>query len=442
MSPALPRNTGVQGFQIDAGFSESISDEDKAQFYRAFDLTPDVDWLSLTKPMIYLKGEVQANVGLMADLTGKEPGLYTGKVRATRKSKDQVVGAPVHEFDLVYSALIPHRVTPENRGHIQTAGKVEPGCVDRIFVEVPPGIKAVDLTLRLLEGGRASWVSASLFDPEGVHRGGAGPVSEQGSTESSRILANQHVVPGTWEIVVNSSIRSRVLASYDLSVTLSGVGFGEPVAFTSSVGNTTRQRLLVPLQSNQPTTFTGTVSGALQGFVKSEVVEVNDEEKFTRSIWLDNTTATATWNLDFDRETYALFTDCVLRLEDAETDKVIRNSALSQRHGTVTLSVPKNQKEPKEYRLVLLPAFTLKADSQQWHFVLTEKLKWSSGPLKFEMVDPKSGRLTLNPWDWINCEFRLPPQVPAVPEGYRLDAVLEATSTREGRLRFEKQLQM
>jgi hypothetical protein len=425
VNPAFPRATEPMNFVIEAGFNDKITDEDRARFYRAFDLKPEADWLSLTKPIVYLKGGSAATVGVMADLQGKEPGLYSAKIRATRKSDETLFDRPIHEFDLVINVLVPHRLTLENRGRLQATGKVKPGFVDRVFVEVPPGTTALALDLRMLEGGRASSVGASLFDPEGVQRGGVGSVSEQGSTENHATLHN--IVPGTWEIVVNSSIRSRAAAEYDLGITLSGVDFGDALTFGSE-GETTRKHLLVPVRSQQGRTFTGTVSGKIDGLVKKELIEVEDTDTFTHIVHLDGSMSTAMWTVEFDRDTYALFTDCVLRVEEEESGKLLRNAGLGQRSTAVSIPVPKNLKEPVAYKLILMPAFSLKKDSESWRFALTEELKWSAGALPLETVNPKNGRVTLKPWDWKDVEFLLPARLPAAPEGYDLNTVLEVMS--------------
>jgi subtilisin family serine protease len=424
-NPALPRPTDTMGFTVEAGFAEGITQEEKARFYRAFDLTPNVDWLSLTRPMEYLKAGNSFSVGVMADLTGKEPGLYTGKIQATRKSEDRLFDAPINEFDLPITMIVPHRITPENRGSIQVTGEVDPGFVDRVFLEVPPGTTALALDLRMLEGGQASTLSARVYDPEGVDRGGVGRVTERGKTENRSTLRG--MVPGTWEVVVSSSIRSRMPARYDLKMTLSGIDFAEPVPFAGEAG-TTRKDLLLPIRCTQARDFSGTVAARIDGFLKREVIEVEDTDRFERTIELDNGTSTAMWTIEFDRETYALFTDCVLRIEDAETGDALRNTGLGQRSTSVSLTVPKGQSDPKKYKLILMPAFTEKEDYKKWHFVLTEKLALSSGPLKLDPVDPKNARVRLDPWDWKNLHFRLPATLPAVPDGYAMNMVLEASS--------------
>ncbi len=441
ISPVLPRPTDVTTFMISPRFHSKATDEEKARFYRAFELKPDADWISVTNPIAYIKSSNPATVGIMADLTGKGPGLHTGKVMAFRKSEDRVDGKPVHEFDIPVSVLVPHRVAPENRGRFRVTGELDPGKVDRVYVEVPVGTSAITLSLRMLEGGRASWLSASLVDPDGVERGGSGSVTEQGDTEAVRTTRGSAVIPGTWEIVVNSSIRSRCAASYDLGVTLSGAAFGTPEPFGATDG-LVRGRMLVPFRCTQALPFSGTVAGRIDGLVKKDVHVVEDNDVFTRTVKLDNTTGTVRWNVEFDRETYALFTDCVLRVEDVETGNPVRNGALSQRTGSISFTVPKTQVEPKEYRFVLMPAFSVKKDSKNWRFVLTEKLNFSSGSVAMECVSPKNGRITLMPWDWANIDFRMPAKAPAAPCGYMLNVVLEATSSGSAGLILRESVEM
>ncbi|MFH1998707.1 MAG: S8 family serine peptidase [Planctomycetota bacterium] len=427
VNPGLPRKTSPLEFTIEPGFADSMNAETKARFYRAFDLTPDQDWLSLTRPMVYIKGDVPAQVGVMVDLEGKAPGLYTGKIKATRKSEDRVAGAPLHEFDLVVNVTVPYRTTPENRGIIRANGDLEPGLIDRIFVEVPHGITSMAADLRLINGNQAAYLNANLYDPEGVERGGVSTVSEQGQTENHNRI--RQVVPGTWEIIISSSIRSRAKADYDLELTLCGLDLGEPIAFADRE-DTTRNEMLIRARCTQARRFSGNVSAVLNGYVKQERIEVKDADRFSRTIRLDNATGKAQWTIDFDRETYALFTDCVIRVEDVETGDALRNMGIGQRSGTIAITVPNTQKEPKEYRLVLLPAFSLKEDSKQWGFTLTENLTFASGPLKLETISPNNGKISISPWDWMDLSLRMPAGMPAVPEGYDLEMVVEVAENR------------
>jgi hypothetical protein len=357
----------------------------------------------------------------MADLEGQPPGLYTGQIKATRKGDDSI-----QEFALPVTVIVPHRVTPENQGQILLAGEVDPGFLERYFVEVPAGITSIAAEIRVVEGGgEGSRIGAEVFDPEGVSRGFLA-ARGQGQREGDWSLTSRTVVPGTWEFVVSSSMRSPEAASFDLVVALSGLEVGDPgLGFGD---DTACRHMLVPVRCTQFAPFDGTLTGRLEGFAKKEVVVVEDTDVFTRSVRLDSSTSRASWTIDFDRETYALFTDCVLRLEDAETGETIRNSGLGQRSATVSLTVPKDQRTPKEYRLVLMPAFTKKQDTKKWRFVMTERLTWRSGAVTMEPVNPKGGRLSLRPWEWTEAEFVLSGLAPAAPAGYAVEGLLEATS--------------
>jgi len=424
-SPYVPSLGKMMNFRIEGRFPEKIEDEAKARFYRAFDLEPDVDWLSLNKPLIYLKGSASSSLGIMADLEGRAPGLYTGRVIATRRSDDRVLGKPVPEFVIPVTALIPHRVDGKNHGRMRMTGAVEPGFLQRHYVEVPAGITSITTEVRILDGGESARLSVSLVDPEGVGRGFTG-ASSGGERDGRSVLSGRGVVPGTWEWVVSSSIRSREPASYDLVVTLHGLDVG---ATDLTFGDApVQRRLLVPVRCTQAAPFRGSMTCKLDSFGKKDVVEVRDEGEFTRTVTIDSSVSEIRWTVDFDRETYALFTDCVLRIEDVETGKTLRNSALSQRSAAVSYRVPDNLKQPKEYRLALIPAFTHEKDSKHWRFVLTESRTWRGGAINLEPVAPKKGRLSLVPWESVWTEFLLSKPLPASLEGFQVQGVLEIKS--------------
>ncbi|MBN2489820.1 MAG: S8 family serine peptidase, partial [Planctomycetes bacterium] len=441
-TPALPRPTDVLECLVSAGFSPKLSAEDKARFYRAFDLRPEVDWISLTKPMIYLKGDQPAPLGIMVDVADKAPGLYTARVGAYRKSDDRLDGAPIHEFDIPVTVLVPHRTTPDNRGRFRAAGEVAPGGFERVLFEVPPGIKAITLGLRMLEGGKASYLAAALYDPDGVGRGAAGPVSELvDRTEASHTLAGPEVVPGTWEVVVLSTLRSRTPASYDLQIQLSGVEFGTPTRF-GPAGGPTRGQLLVPIRATQATHFRGTVKARFDRFVHRRVVEMQDTDVFTHTVRLDSATKNARWGVEFDRETWGLFTDCVLQVIDADTGKTLLNMGVSQRADAASVPVTVKDGAAKGFKVVLRPAFTRRADQKHWRFVFTEELAWGAPAAELEVVSPKNGSLHLAPNDWIHVVLRLPAMLPAPPDGYELGGELAAEAPRPEGVRIAVPLRL
>lgn len=439
-TPALPRKTDVMQLVLAPEFVKGVSAEAKARFYRAFDLVPDSDWITLTKPMAYLKGPQPTMLGIMVDVEGKAPGLYCGKVQAFRKNSDAKTRVP--DFVIPVSVLVPHRTNATNRGRFHAAGKVGPGLFERVFFEVPAGVQAVTLKLRMLEGGKASQLSAALFDPDGMARGGVGPVTESGDhTEAARTISGAHVVPGTWEVVVNSSIRSQAVASWDLGIKLSGVTIGEVIPFAAGAA-TTRPRVVIPVRCTQPGSFRGTLKARLDRFVKEEVVEVEKSDEFSRVVRLDDTTTTARWTITFDRATYALQTDCVLQVIDLKTGKTIRNTALGNRSESVSVTLPKKAKEPVSYKLTLRPAFTVAKDKQRWSFLLTEELMWSAPAAVFEPIAPKGGQVSLMPNSRQNVVFRLPATLPTAPAGYRLGGTVEAASGGEEGVKITRPLKM
>jgi len=410
-------------FNVKPNFKSGVTDEAKARFYRGFDLKPQVDWLSLTKPLIYIKGDSSASVGVMADVTGKAPGLYAGKVSAFRKSPQTINGAPIHEFDLVVTVCVPDRTTPENRGVIEIAGKVEPGFVDRRYIEIPADTTCITSDFRMIEGGNASTLSGVLVDPDGIERGRIGVVSEARSTEANTSLNGSMVVPGVWEVVVSNSMRSRVEASYDLKITLSGCDLGKEKYYARENPHL-RGKVQIPLRNTQARQLVGTMTAKLDGFRKREVVEVHDSGEYERTFKLDNTVGLAGWILEFDRETYALFTDCVFRLEEVKSGRVLQNMGLGQRSDQMVYNIPSNLKEGMEYRMRLIPAFSLKKDYKKWSFTLLEVRNLRT-PINVEVSAPTKGRINLSPWDWTNVELNLPDTMPKAPAGWYINCVVD-----------------
>jgi len=231
------------------------------------------------------------------------------------------------------------------------------------------------------------------------------------------------VVPGVWEVVVSNSMRSRVEASYDLKITLSGCDLGKEKYYARENPHL-RGKVQIPLRNTQARQLVGTMTAKLDGFRKREVVEVHDSGEYERTFKLDNTVGLAGWILEFDRETYALFTDCVFRLEEVKSGRVLQNMGLGQRSDQMVYNIPSNLKEGMEYRMRLIPAFSLKKDYKKWSFTLLEVRNLRT-PINVEVSAPTKGRINLSPWDWTNVELNLPDTMPKAPAGWYINCVVD-----------------
>ncbi len=425
-SPRMPKKNRAITVTVAPEFAGAMTAEKKARFYRALTLKTDAEWLELTKPLIYFKGGGASRFGIKIDLSGRQPGLYTSSVSAYKNPCGTLDGRPVCEFSIPVTVIVPHRMTCENGGAIEVKGEVFPASSRRIFFELPAAATTLGLKLQLLDSNAVASLNATLFNPHGVRRGGTSSVSFSSGLEAENTISGLELVPGVWEVTVNSSpADSKDIAAFALTATPYGAAFGEPVFFERP-SPTTRKRCIIALRNTQAMPFDAQVSGRADAFTRENVVTVTDSDTFTRTVTVDDTATQITWNFTFKRQTYALFTDCVVRIEDAKTGKAIRNQALNRVTGGVSCSVPQGQTEPKTYRFVLKPAFSLEKDTKKWSFILSEALTVRSPETNFELITPSNGRVRLEGGEKEYIEFRLPGALPAAPDGYRLRAKIRA----------------
>lgn len=425
-SPGLPAAAHPMNLSILPGFAAAMTQEAKARFYRALRLTPGADWIGLTKSLIYFKGGISPTVGISVNLAGKKPGIYTGLVTAQRAQLDTLCGKPLQEFAIPVCAIVPHRVTRANRGRIRTEGQVPPNLWKRVFLEVPAGTVALAMSLRLTDTPSRTALSAAVFDPEGFRRGGIGAVSAEGERQrKSTLSTGAPLKPGVWEVVISSRPGSTDTACYEFTAMPCGGAFGTAVAHAGE-GPVPSRLHRIPLSSTQAAPLSVSVSGRVEGFSRERIMTVSGKDTFTRTVHVDNTLSDIAWAIAFDPATYALFTDCVLRIEDARTGKTLRNSALDGKTGSVTFGIASSQSKPKAIRLVLKPAFTLAKDTGTWRFRLSEsrRLRHSPGPLT--IIAPHQNRLTLQPGHTAEIDFQLPGSLPEAPAGYLRQAILTA----------------
>jgi hypothetical protein len=311
------------------------------KFYRIYDLRSDSDWLVSIQSSIYLRNEQSASVQVKFDTEKmKEPGLYNGKIFASRSDKSKIP-----EFSLMTTVVIPYEFTNENNGRLTFSGKLAPGKIDRYFVNIPAGSSAMRITL-LSKEGEYTCSKFRIHDPEGKDFY-VSPTLNSIEDDSPVSKTFYDLMPGVYEIAATGFYKAKDSSNFNLKVELDGIKIVENKVLT--MGNS-----FIQLINNSNNVKQYTLSGLINGYEKEYDVDLSGikEIPFT----LNSEIEQKVFNFSLSKNDYNKITDFAFLIVD-EQGVVKAKSSLSYKDGKLILR-NKNNNDSTNYTLRILPGFT------------------------------------------------------------------------------------
>lgn len=393
--PAAPLE---QEFTVEPRFATDVTEDQRNQFYRAFRLKSDVDWIRIDRDETYINGDTEREIGLSYDASKlREPGLHVGTVLGTVKGSSRG-GAAEREFELVVSIIVPREFTVANDYSMEFEGReLDPGALQREFVRVPTGASSMEVVCRVPEGEEGS-VRTVLHDPEGRRFLRGGFAESEGPRERRFVVAGDDLRPGTWEVVNRADMTTDTRSTYDLGISFSGLhSRPEEIAALDfdAPGEAPTAAFEVVNRFSEP--FEGTAAGSVDHWRRERNVEV-EGSVFTYDFTVDETIAAVEFEIELTGETYNRMTDCAVNIMDSE-GVYAAQSGLGQRFGDVSLSPA----SPGGYTLEVVAAFSLPDDAESWSLDLVER---------FELAEPVALSVTQRG----ETSLRVVPDVPATLE--------------------------
>lgn len=316
-------------FEVKPVIYGTVPDEQIPGLFQRVELKSDVAWLEVDRRELGLKGDTASEVVVRADFArlAGSPGVHLGRVRASQGG--------LWAFDLPVVVVVPH--TFRDTWAKTFEGKLMPGEVARVLVEVPPGASAMNTTLTATGEG-AVWLVP--FDPAGRHV----EAYEHRASEPEQAVARfgrarPELTPGTWELTVMAPLKNA-----------GGVGFALEVVFTAiegpavlpvevgSAGIATGELTLVN-RMDQP--FLGSLEARVIGQGRVRQVEM---EGVRQSVGFEVGPGIATLELEveLDKATWARMTDFAFQVTSGGA--VVEQGALGQRVARVSVPVSAGQK--------------------------------------------------------------------------------------------------
>lgn len=419
----IPPITEKQIFTVKARFPESLSADEKANFYRAYNLKTDQPWLRIDKKSTYIRGEHSAKIGVSYQTRQlKNPGLYVGKIVAYPKSGP---GQDIPEFELLNTVIVPHNFSAAKNYQLTIRQKkLKSGTYHRYFVQVPAGATSMTIQLAPVRG-KYCGVYGYVYNPAGQSVARLPLIDPQKNAAVRVSIAGKALIPGVWEVIPFAFHNQPRTSTYELKVNCDGLKITPAVltGFDFEAGKSPKANLKV---TNQFRKFEGTVNGQIRGYSRTQTCEI-DDDLYKHHFHVDDTIEQVRLTVGMTPETWNLFTDVAVNVKNKD-GKIEKSSGMNQR------SVDVNFKPlaPGKYTLEILAGFTHpRKQHDSWEIEITEKY-FLTEKIKLHVTKNGKKKFDLYPGLPADCEISFEKSPRKAPVNFRNWGELEFIDENRG----------
>lgn len=413
LPPFAPQRQEVQ---VEALFAETVSDQQKSDFYRAFDLVSTADWVEPDRRGVYTRSARPMEFSLVYDRAKlSAPGLYTARILAYAKglsrSERERLGP---EWDLPVSVAIPEMTALGST--LTKELSVEPAEVTRFFARVPLGANAMEVQVSVDEDSE-NRVRAYLHDPEG-RRHILSWVGGESGVETTIRVAGEDLFPGVWEVVLFANRENLGEVKGQVDLRFAGLGLDASVELQRPEGIPPKGSMTLLNRASE--TFEGSLSGEIVGY-RIESLESSQDGAVKKALHVRGEIERVDVGIEMSAEDFGKCTDIPVRILDGEGAAVVSDGM-----GYRLLETSAAGLAPGKYELMIEGGF---AEPGGGSFdVKLERTYRYAEPVALEI----SGGETLYPDRAASVSFELASTPPALPDGAAWVIELTLTPAKGG----------
>ncbi|ACF14555.1 peptidase S8 and S53 subtilisin kexin sedolisin [Chloroherpeton thalassium ATCC 35110] len=424
----LPDENTPRIFNVSAAFPDSISLEARSDFFRIYDLRATEPWLKPFQKTIFLKGDKPSSVSLLYDKKRlQKPGLYVGKVVATRtnkrlakskrKVKDEV------EFELLNTVIVPYTFSlKDNYQVLLKKQRLNSGEIGRYFFAVPNGCSSFRVRL-ISENQEPINLSASISNHEGFVVGYVPPMAENELATEENITGDE-LEPGIYEVTVDADRFGRPKTiSYTLQATIDLVDMKEEFQLPN--------KLQFKIVNSGSRNIYGTFNSSVDGYERTWSDSVFARQVYRKPIKFYENDRAINLEIRVTPEDYNKNTDVALIVVDSSGRKVAFKTL---EHTTESLFIFNPYKKGVESTVFLEIDYGFALDDKE-DFVVFLAKEFHHIPVN--LLDCVPGATHLIPSQPQTIEVSVP-ELPAVPEGFRPRGFIRFEEATSGILHLQR----
>ncbi len=396
-----------QTFRIKAVFPESVSGDERADFYRAFDLKCDQPWFKLDKSSTYIRADQEMVFGgtYQPDLL-QEPGLYVATISAFPKTG---VGKNLPEFEILNTVIVPNQFNADNKYALEIRNKsLKSGMHARYFVDVPPGATAMTVELSP-HGNEFCEICGYVCNQDGHQVTRLRTIDPQAGEPVSVTIFGDELKPGVWEVIPFAFHDVRQTSFYDLNVSFASLNIPEQLStFNFENGEKPRGEFTV---LSHYASFEGTASGTVTGYGRRLQKSISGD-RYAYDFKVQDDISGVVFKLEMSPETWNLFTDVAVNI--AQDGKYVARGGFSNRNTTLSFT----PKEPGDYTLELAAAFALPEKKDKSWPLIIEEIYNTKDDVAIRILQNDKSNIECYPGNPQTLEFELEAAPRVVPEDF------------------------
>ena len=403
----VPGYPHVVEFDIAPVLYTQLPESERQAFFATLELRSDARWLDPTRSQLTLRGEGSTSLRVTLDPKAvRAHGVHAATIIATPRG----AGSAAPAFRLPVRVVTPHTFRTHQTRSLSRQGRLDPGGIERVLVEVPAGAAALVARLSVPEGRYGS-LFLNAHDPEGRPLALADWHASSVEGRAARLTrSGRDLAPGVWELVPYASFRNLQRSDWRLDVTFVGLEVPPALAYSVEEGAGLATSATVVNRFDAP--YRGRFEAALRGHLRHREIDiVGPEERL--SFGLGPMAGGARLTLRVTAEDYNLFTDIAVNVLDAD-GKVVTRTGFGSREVVVDFDGP-----PGDYTLEIIGAVAAAADAEDvgWSVELEELHRHESAiPLTVE--GPDSEHVVFYPGVPVDLELHSAAPPPEPPDGF------------------------
>ncbi len=403
-------------FKVEPRFYGDVSELARGRHVDVFELDSDVGWLDVDRGTVAIRGESATEILVRVDRSAlSRSGQHVGRVRA------KVGGLTAFELPVV--VIVPERFSDGWERAFE--GRLEPGDVARVFVEVPPGATAMEAELVVPQAAYGQlWLVP--FSPAGHHvEAYEHKASSVDAQVASFRIGGAELEPGTWELTVIAPLQARAVSRFDLTVRF--VALAAPEVVKLVTGPDGRSKASLELVNGMAEPFRGAIDATIDAYEREREVEVSGERAEVPLAIAPGVTGVEL-RLEVAGAVWDRMSDIALNVVD-QSGRAVAQGAFGQRRTHLEVEAP-----PGRYTLEIVGGLVARDGDGAWKVRVQERHRLAA-PIAMRVDAPEAavvGTRHAALYPGVESALTLGADaVPAAPDGF-LHRVALSFTRRDG----------
>ena len=400
-----PKKGERQEIDVFPRFPFNFSEEEKANFFKAFNVEKTGNFFNLIQGSVYMKSKEPAKIYIdfNEEILRKE-GLYSGYLSLYPKNSGGKDLGP--ELIIPVTVIVPYEA--EKGFYPEITADVEQAKVKRFFYRIKEDSGEVSFKVSLTSeyGGK---IYVQLFDRKGREN-----EFFQLSQDKREVQFNigKEKEKGVYELTLYGNFLNKGIEKVEIEAKETKICAKIEENLKINVGDKSVARMSFISSMNEP--FEGSIISLIKGVYKESVEEVKGAD-FSRSFSIAENEKSVEFEIDLSPENFNLFTDISVSILDEEGKAIVADGM-----GFGFLQIGCSEKEGiisnKKYSLNIHSAYADPDSKAKWELRLKEKHFYKE-PIKFDIKDSQDLQLFPDIKECINLHLSSPPY--AIPKDWK-----------------------